>query len=46
MPRFHRLICCVLVLLCAMPLFAQTTASLSGSVTTEGNPLPGVTVTV
>jgi hypothetical protein len=46
MPRFHRLICCALVLLCAMPMLAQTTASLSGVVTTEGNPLPGVTVTV
>jgi outer membrane receptor for ferrienterochelin and colicin len=35
-----------LALLCAMPLLAQTTGALSGVVTTEGNPLPGVSVTV
>ncbi|HEX6084061.1 MAG TPA: TonB-dependent receptor [Thermoanaerobaculia bacterium] len=37
---------CFLVLCCAIPLIAQTTGSLSGVVTTEGNPLPGVSVTV
>ena len=45
MPRFSRLMC-VLVLVFALPALAQTTGSLSGVVTTEGNPLPGVTVTI
>ena len=35
-----------LLLLSALPLFAQTTASLTGTVTSAGQPLPGVTVTV
>jgi hypothetical protein len=46
MPRFTRLVFCFLAVLCAIPLIAQTTSSLSGVVTSEGNPLPGVTVTV
>ena len=46
MPRSFRLVFCFLVLLCAIPLIAQTTGSLSGVVTSEGNPLPGVSVTV
>jgi outer membrane receptor for ferrienterochelin and colicin len=35
-----------LILLVAIPAFAQTTASITGVVTTEGNPLPGATVTI
>ena len=35
-----------LVLLAAVPAFAQTTAQLTGTVTSEGSPLPGVTVTI
>jgi hypothetical protein len=34
------------LLLSALPLFAQTTSSLTGTVTTAGQPLGGVTVTV
>ncbi|HVG24994.1 MAG TPA: TonB-dependent receptor [Thermoanaerobaculia bacterium] len=37
---------CFLALVCALPLIAQTTGSLSGTVTSEGSALPGVTVTV
>jgi len=36
----------IVILLAAVSGLAQTTASLSGVVTTEGAPLPGVTVTV
>ena len=36
----------VLVALIAISAFAQTTASLTGDVTTDGKPLPGVTVTI
>ena len=36
----------LILLVAAMPVFAQMTASLTGTVTTEGNPLPGVTVTI
>jgi hypothetical protein len=46
MPRFCRLVVFFLALLCAISLIAQTTGSLSGVVTSEGNPMPGVTVTV
>jgi hypothetical protein len=46
MPRFSRLGVFFLALLCAIPLLAQTTGSLSGVVTSDGAPLPGVTVTV
>ena len=46
MPRLNRLVFLFLVGLCAIPLIAQTTGSLSGVVTSEGNPLPGVSVTV
>jgi len=35
-----------LVLLVAIPAFAQTTASITGVVTSDGNPLPGATVSV
>jgi outer membrane receptor for ferrienterochelin and colicin len=35
-----------LLLLVSVPLFAQLTASLTGTVTTEGAGLPGVTVTI
>ena len=41
-----RLSALLLSLFLAAAAFAQTTASLSGVVTTEGSPLPGVTVTV
>src|ERR1700758_3716671 len=34
------------VVFVAIHAFAQTTASLTGQVTTEGKPLPGVTVTI
>jgi hypothetical protein len=34
------------ILLVAIPAFAQTTANLTGSVIQEGAPLPGVTVTI
>ncbi len=34
------------VLLMGLPLFAQTTANLTGTVTLGGNPLPGATVTI
>ena len=46
MPRLTRFVVCFVALLCAIPLIAQTTGSLSGVVTSEGAPLPGVTVTV
>src|SRR5438270_2892714 len=36
----------VLVALIAGSAFAQTTAALTGDVTTDGKPLPGVTVTI
>jgi outer membrane receptor protein involved in Fe transport len=34
------------VLLVGLPVFAQTTANLTGTVTLDGNPIPGVTVTI
>jgi outer membrane receptor for ferrienterochelin and colicin len=34
------------LLLVAVSAFAQTTATINGTVTTDGNPLPGVTVTI
>jgi outer membrane receptor protein involved in Fe transport len=34
------------VLLVGLPVFAQTTSSLTGTVTLGGNPLPGATVTI
>jgi outer membrane receptor protein involved in Fe transport len=34
------------LLLVAISAFAQTTATINGTVTTDGNPLPGVTVTI
>ena len=36
----------LILLVAAMPAFAQMTASLTGTVTSEGNPMPGVTVTI
>ena len=36
----------VLALLVGATAFAQTTASLSGTATSEGKPLPGVSVTI
>jgi hypothetical protein len=42
--RFAALV--ALVLVAAVPAFAQTTASLTGTVTSEGNALPGATVTI
>lgn len=44
--RSTRFILCVLVLLVGTMAFAQTTANLVGTVTTDGKPLPGVTVTI
>lgn len=46
MPRSKRLLVFLVALFCAVPAIAQTTGSLSGVVTSEGSPLPGVTVTV
>jgi outer membrane receptor protein involved in Fe transport len=40
------LLAMVLALLAAVPVIAQTTGSITGTVTTEGVPLPGVTVTI
>ena len=42
--RFTALL--ALLLLVGLPVMAQTTASLTGSATTGGGPLPGVTVTI
>ena len=36
----------VALLLVAASAFAQTTATINGTATTDGNPLPGVTVTI
>lgn len=45
--RSHNMFCAVfLVALLPAALFAQTTASLTGTVTTMGAPLPGATVTI
>src|ERR1043166_10154656 len=35
-----------LLLIAAVPAFAQITSSLNGTVTSDGKPLPGVTVTI
>ena len=35
-----------LALLMAVPAIAQTTGNITGTVTTEGTPLPGVTITI
>lgn len=35
-----------LLLVVGLPVFAQTTASLTGTVTTQGAPLPGATITI
>ncbi len=35
-----------LLLLVGLPVFAQTTASLTGTVTSQGAPLPGATITI
>ena len=42
----HRFFVLMAVLLVAVSAFAQITASLTGTVTLEGNPVPGVTVTI
>src|SRR6266540_6259423 len=41
-----RYLLCLIVLLASVSALAQTTATLTGTVTTGGKPLPGVTVTV
>ena len=46
MTRFRHLFLFALVALVAVSAFGQTTSSLTGTVTTDGAPLPGVTVTV
>ena len=47
MQRIHRfVVTTLLVAAMAVSAFAQTTATLQGSVTTEGAPLPGATVTI
>jgi hypothetical protein len=37
---------CALALLVAAPIFGQTTATLTGTVTSGGSPLPGATITI
>jgi outer membrane receptor for ferrienterochelin and colicin len=45
--EFRNLVLLTLIVLAgAVPLFAQTTASITGTITTEGAPLPGATVTI
>ena len=45
--KLHRLLAVfAAVLLAGLPVFAQTTANLTGTVTLDGNPIPGVTVTI
>ena len=46
MKLFTRFISLAVVLFASVTVFAQTTASLTGSVTTDGTPLPGVTISV
>ncbi|MDQ3280657.1 MAG: TonB-dependent receptor [Acidobacteriota bacterium] len=46
MNHVSRLIALVLTLLVASVAFAQTTSTLVGTVTTDGSPLPGATVTI
>jgi hypothetical protein len=46
MPRFVRSLSCVVAVLCAFSLFAQTTSSISGVVTAGDSAIPGVTVTI
>ncbi|HVT43595.1 MAG TPA: TonB-dependent receptor [Thermoanaerobaculia bacterium] len=46
MKYYSRILLSFLVLLAGLPAFAQTTSSLTGTVTTDGNPLPGATVTI
>lgn len=42
----HRLLIALVIILCAAGLSAQTTGSLTGRATMEGNPLPGVSVSI
>lgn len=42
----RNLLLLALIVLMSVPVSAQTTASLTGTVTTDGTPLPGVTVTI
>jgi len=44
--RITRVMVVLLVFLCALSAFGQTTASLTGNVTTDGKALPGATVTI
>jgi len=46
MTKFRSLLTVLALLLVATASFAQTTSSLIGTATTEGAPLPGVTVTI
>ena len=46
MTRFRKFLFCIAIVLVASSAFAQTTASLSGTASTDGAPLPGVTVTI
>jgi hypothetical protein len=47
MPRFRSFLVFLVAALCAFSAFGQgTTGSIMGTVTTEGQPLPGVTVTI
>ena len=46
MNRFKKFFVLMAIVLVAASGYAQTTASLSGSVTTDGSALPGATVTI
>jgi outer membrane receptor for ferrienterochelin and colicin len=46
MLKSRALVILALLLIAAVPLFAQVTAELTGNVTTGGKPLPGATVTI
>ena len=42
--HIRRLLCCLLLVLASVPLAAQQTGQIAGTVTSDGQPLPGVTV--
>lgn len=46
MKVFQRFLVLLAVMLVAVGAFAQTTSSLTGKVTLDGNPLPGATITI
>ena len=46
MPRLRQTLVFFVAILCAVGAFGQTTGSLVGNATTDGAPLPGVTVTI